>query len=210
MQKPQVRSLAMEEPPWRRKWQSTSVFLPGKSNGQRILMGYSPWGRKELDMIEWLNNWATEHISYTLTHTNAHWHSQWSVWGSHNYCYWRRQWHPTPVLLPGKSHRRRSLVGCRPWGRKEPGMTEQLQFQFLLSCIGGVNGNPLQCSCLENPGDGGAWWAAVSGVTQSWTRLQWLSIIFKDGWMIKWRCQPILKCRSVSFWYHILFFLPNI
>ena len=66
----------------------------------------------------------------------------------------RRQWHPTPVLLPGKSHGQRSLVGCSPWGHKESDMTEQLHFQFSLSCIGEGNGNPLQCSCLENPRDG--------------------------------------------------------
>ena len=88
---------------------------------------------------------------------------------------WRRQWHPTPVLLPGKSHERRSLVGCSPWGRKEPDTTEWLHFHFSLSCIGDGNGNPLQCSCLENPRDGGAWWAAVYGVTQSQTRLKRLS-----------------------------------
>ena len=50
-----------------------------------------------------------------------------------------------------------------------------LHFHFSLSCIGEENGNPLQCSCLENPRDGGAWWAAVSGVAQSWTRLKQLS-----------------------------------
>ena len=82
---------------------------------------------------------------------------------------WRRQWHPTPVLLPGKSHGQRSLVGCRPWSRKESDTTEQLHFHFSLSCIGEGNGNPLQCSCLENPRDGGAWWAAVYGVAQSRT-----------------------------------------
>ena len=76
----------------------------------------------------------------------------------------RRQWHPTPVLLPGKSHGWRSLVGCSPWGRQESDMTERLHFQFSLSCIGEGNGNPLQCSCLENPRAGGAWWAAVYGV----------------------------------------------
>ena len=54
-------------------------------------------------------------------------------------------------------------------------MTKRLHFHFLLSCIGEGNGNPLQCSCLENPGDGGAWWAAVYGVAQSWTRLKRLS-----------------------------------
>ena len=51
-------------------------------------------------------------------------------------------------------------------------MTEQLHFHFSLSCIGGGNGNPLQCSCLENPRDGGAWWAAVYGVAQSQTQLK--------------------------------------
>ena len=87
----------------------------------------------------------------------------------------RRQWHPTPVLLPGKSRGRRSLVGCSPWGREELDTTERLDFDFSLSCIGEGNGNPLQCSCLENPRDGGAWWAAVCGIAQSRTRLKWLS-----------------------------------
>ena len=90
-------------------------------------------------------------------------------------CYRRRWWHLTPVLLPGKSHGWRNLVGCSPWGLKESDMTEQLHFQFSLSCIGEGNGNPLQCSCQENPRDGGAWWAAVYGVTQSQTRLKRLS-----------------------------------
>ena len=87
----------------------------------------------------------------------------------------RRQWQPTPVLLPGKSHGRRSLVGCSPWARYELDTTEWLHFHFLLSCIVEGNGNPLQCSCLENPRDGGAWWAAISWVAQSRTRLKWLS-----------------------------------
>ena len=87
----------------------------------------------------------------------------------------RRQWHPTPVLLPGKSHGQRSLVGYSPWGRKESDTTERLHFHFSLSCIGEGNGNPLQCSCLENPRDRGAWWAAVYGVAQSRTRLKRLS-----------------------------------
>ena len=53
-------------------------------------------------------------------------------------------------------------------GRKESDTTERLHFHFSLSCIGEGNGNPLQCSCLENPRDGGAWWAAIYGVAQSW------------------------------------------
>ena len=78
----------------------------------------------------------------------------------------RRQWHPTPVLLPGKSHGWRSLVGSSPWGHEESDMTERLHFHFSLLCIGEGNGNPLQCSCLENPRD---------GVAQSRTQLKWLS-----------------------------------
>ena len=87
----------------------------------------------------------------------------------------RRQWNPTLVLLPGKSHGRRRLVGCSPWGREESDTTEWLHFHFSLSCIREGNGNPLQCSCLENPRDGGAWWAAVYGVAESRTWLKWLS-----------------------------------
>ena len=96
---------------------------------------------------------------------------------------WCRHWADSPsdsgvsmekamaVLLPGKSHGRRSLDGCSPCGCWGLDMTERLHFHFSVSCIGEGNGNPLQCSCLENPRDGGAWCAAVYGVTQSWTRL---------------------------------------
>ena len=90
---------------------------------------------------------------------------------------------PTPVLLPGKSHGRRTLVGCSPWGSEESDTTEQLHFHFSLSCIGEGNGHPLQCSCLENPRDGGAWWAAIYGVAQSQTQLTRLSsssILFSE------------------------------
>ena len=71
-----------------------------------------------------------------------------------------------------------------PW-KEEPGRLQSMvslsrtllrdvtfTFHFSLSCIGEGNGNPLQCFCLENPRDGGAWWAAVYGVAQSWTRLK--------------------------------------
>ena len=106
--------------------------------------------------------------------------SSWQIYGQTlervtDFILGRRRWCPTPVLLPGKSHGRRSLVGCSPWDHKESDTTERLPFHSSLSCIGEGNGNPLQCSCLENPRDGGAWWAAVYGVTQSWTRLKWLS-----------------------------------
>ena len=84
----------------------------------------------------------------------------------------RRKWQLTPVLLPGKSHGWRSLVGCSPWGREELDTTERLHFHFSLSCTGEGNGNPLQCSCLENPRDRGACWAAIYRVAQSRTQLK--------------------------------------
>ena len=88
----------------------------------------------------------------------------------------RRQRHPTPAPWPGRSHGRTSLVGCSPWDCKESDTTERLNFHFSLSCTGEGNGNPRHCSCLENPRDAGAWWAAVSGVAQSRTRMKRFSI----------------------------------
>ena len=87
---------------WRRKWQPTPVLLPGKFHGCRSLIGYSPWGHKELDMTEWLH-----FLSFYSS-------------------FWRRNWQPTPVFLPGESHGRRGLVGCSLWGCKELDMTKQL------------------------------------------------------------------------------------
>ena len=78
-----------------------------------------------------------------------------------------------PTISPNLMQR--SLVGCSRWGLEELDPTERFHFHFSLSCVGEGNGNPLQCSCLENPRDEGAWWAAVSGVTQSRTRLMRLS-----------------------------------
>ena len=78
-------------------------------------------------------------------------------------------------ILAGESHGWRTLVGYSPRRGKESDMTERLHFHSLLSCIGKGNGDPLQCSCLENPTDRGAWWAAVYGVAQSQTRLKRLN-----------------------------------
>ena len=108
----------------------------------------------------------------------------------------RRQWHPTPVLLPGKSHARRSLVGYSPWGHEESDMTERLHFHSSLACIGEGNGKPLQCSCLENPRDGGAWWAAVYGVTHSRTRLKQRSSSNSSSSML---CQWPLRVAVLYF-----------
>ena len=84
---------------WRRRWHPTPVLLPGKSHGQRSLVGCSPWGR-------WVgHDWVTSLSLFTFMH-------------------WRRKWQPTPVFLPGKSQGRRSLVGCRLWGCTELDTTD--------------------------------------------------------------------------------------
>ena len=89
---------------------------------------------------------------------------------------------PHSSTLAWKIHGQRSLVGCSPWGREESDTTEQLHFHFSLLCIGEGNGNPLQCSCLENPRDGGACWAAVYGIAQSRTRLKQLNSSSSNRW----------------------------
>ena len=106
-----------------------------------------------------LSFWETAEVLYTVVVT---------IWQ-------RRHWWPTPVLLPGKSHGRRSLIGCSPWGRWDSHRTERLHFHFPFLCVGEGNGNPPQCSCLENPRNGGAWWAPIYGVAQSQTRWMRLS-----------------------------------
>ena len=80
--------------------------------------------------------------------------------------HWRRKWQPTPVFLPGESQGWGSLVGCRLWGHTELDTPEQLSTQAQQDIIS------ISISCLENPMDGGAWWAAVHGVAKSQT---WLS-----------------------------------
>ena len=95
-------------------------------------------------------------------------------------------------------------MGCSPWGREESDTTERLDFHLSLSCIGEGNGNPLQCSCLENPRDGGAWWTAVYGVAQSWTRLKRLSssniLSSNDFFSIPVKSQYPSFPRSLAVW----------
>ena len=83
-------------------------------------------------------------------------------------------------------------------------MTEWLHFHFSLSCIGEGNGNPLQYSCLENIRDGGAWWAAIYGVAQSWTWLKWLSSSIADLQRVAEFLDPprATKFDSCVRWYY--------
>ena len=128
-------------------------------------------GNKKIDIDSQAHTWEDEKMSELAALSLAIGYMISLSQLSMHLC-WRRQCHPTPVLLPGKSHGWGSLVGCSPWGREESDMAERLHFHFSLSCTAEGTGNPLQCSCLENPRDGGAWWAAVYGVAQSWTRLK--------------------------------------
>ena len=142
------------------------------------------------------------HLSFHL-HTYKNIHRQNNSW-------WR-QWHPISVLLPGKPHGHRSLVGCSPWGREELDTTERLHFDFSLSFIGEGNGNPLQHSCLENPRDKGARRAAVYGVTQSRTQLKQRSSSSKTYMLnVRWKSlknkawQESLQQNKRVYWCQLL------
>ena len=120
--------------PWRRKWQSTPVFLPGKFHGQRSLEGYSPWSQKESDKTEWLTlSFSIKEMSqlYLIkasillngfsrcpvvknlpANAGGAWGHKFNRWVGK--IPWRRKWELTPLFLPGKFHGQRSLAGYRP------------------------------------------------------------------------------------------------
>ena len=131
--------------PWCQFQKVLQVFIELFNFSLFSITGWVTWITMILNGLPWKRTEIT--LSFLRLHPSS------SFW----------QWHPTPVLLSGKSHGRRSLVGCSPWDREESDMTEQFHFHFSLLYIGEGNGNPLQCSCLENPRD---------GVAQSWTRLK--------------------------------------
>ena len=155
----------------RRQRHPTRALLPGKSHGRRSLVGWSPWGREELDMTERL------HIHFSLSCT-----------GEGNGTSLVAQMVkrlPTMRETQVQSLGQEDLLekemathsSTRAWkipGTQEPGRLQSMGLQIIKHVWEG-NGNPIQCSCLENPRDGGAWWAAVYGVAQSRTRLKWLS-----------------------------------
>ena len=132
------------------QWPPTPVLWPGKPHGWRSLVGCSPWVAKS-------RTWLSD---FTFT---FHFHALEKAMAPHSSALaWKIPWMEEPGRLQS--------MGC-----KESDTTERLHFHFSLSCIGEGNGNPLQCSCLENPRDEGAWWAVVYGVVQSRTRLKRLS-----------------------------------
>ena len=158
-----------------RQWYPTPVLLPGKSHGRKSLVGCSSWGRQESDTTERL------HFHFLLASLVAqrlkHLPPMWDTWvrslGQEDPLAKEMATHSS--ILAWKTHGWRSLVGCSPWSHSESNTTERLHFHFSLSCIGEGNGNPLQCSCQDNPRDRGALWAAVYWVTHSQTRLKRLS-----------------------------------
>ena len=115
------------------------------------------------------------------------------LWWISNTCSWQLE----KAMAPHSS----TLAWKIPWmeepgrlqsmGSLESDTTERIHFHFSLSSIGEGNGNPLQCSCLENPRDGGAWWAAVYGVTQSRTRLKRRSSSSSSSWQQRRKRWPI-------------------
>ena len=175
---------------WHLPWESCFCLPPvmelskeySSSDGKEFyhLQCRRPWFDSWIGKIPWRREWQP-----TPVFLPGEFHGQRSLASYHPWhckdldmteqLSWRRQQQPTPVFLTSKSHVWRSLIGCNPCGRQELDTTEWLHFHFSFSCIGEGNGNLLQCSCLENPRDGGAWWASVYGVAQSWTRLKRLS-----------------------------------
>ena len=136
--------------PWRREWQPTPVFLPGEFHGQRSLAGYIQWGPKELD--------TTEQLTFTFFSLSPK--------AIYSCCLVSMvgDWFQDPPV-DAKIRGCSSLMVGSPYEQLYINGFNQLQFY----------GSPLQCSCLENPRDSGAWWAAIYGVTQSRTQLKWLS-----------------------------------
>ena len=137
----------------------------GNAMDRGTWLGYSPWSHKRVGHSKATEQHAPTHAFCPSTYLML--------------IARRRQWHPTPVLLPGKSHGQ-SMAAVHGVAKSK---TERLHFHFSLSYIGEGNGNPLQCSCLENPREGGAWWAVDFGVAQSRTWLKRLgSMLIASGW----------------------------
>ena len=143
--------------PWRRECLSAPIFLPGESHGQRSLEGYSPWGRKESDITEWLHfHFHTNSEKAMASHSSTlAWKIPWTEepgglqsmgslrvrhdWATSlslfTFMHWRRKWQPTPMFLPGESQGWGSLVGCCLWGRTESEHCQPEQLSYLNTTI---------------------------------------------------------------------------
>ena len=141
------------------RWHPTPALLPGKSHGQRSLAGYNPWGRKDLDMTHVTKHACMQDRNKTSVCRNTSWQQELFI----------------PVLTTLNLKKLSNKGGRQICLRIVAVSKKRLHFHLSCSSIGEGNGNPLQCSCLENPRDRGAWWATIYGVTRSRTRLKWLS-----------------------------------
>ena len=114
----------------------------------------------------------------------------------------RRQWHPTPVLLPGKSHGRKSLEGCSPWGRWSWTRPSDFTFTFHFSCIGEGNGNPLQCFAWRIPGTGEPGGLLSMGshrVGHDWSDLAAAAVTPINIWKSRWGYKTVIKSHKYNF-----------
>ena len=152
---------------WRRDWQPTPVFLPGKTHAQRNMVGSSPWSHKELDTTE------------RLIHTQIVWGFPGGTSGKEPTCR-LRPYHPerarSRLISEAKQGRAWLVLG---WENPPANAGDERHGGSILGLgrsLGGGHGNPLQYSCLENPMDKEAWWATVHRVTKSQMRLKQLSM----------------------------------
>ena len=103
-----------------------NIFLPGKSNGQKSLAGYHPWGCEELDMTEQLIlmcQYVTKKYNEIVLYPKVMWITSQLVSLKELLIVRRREWNHNPVFLPTEFHRQRSSMGCSPWGHRESYMT---------------------------------------------------------------------------------------
>ena len=161
--------------PWRRKWQPTPVFLPGKLHGQRNLEGYSLWSSKESDKTEQLT------LPYIYIHINTHIHTY--VWKTIEKVEKKNQFLIKFFFAQSLSFKLGFyLFFSLSLSFSLPYLSNLNSILAPSSPCGEGNGTPLQYSCLENPRDGGAWWAAVYGVSQNRAELKWLSGSSSSPW----------------------------
>ena len=171
-----------------------------KPSKRSCLLTVSPWGLAFSVNSEGRKHSVCDELTFTRQLLGCSWQpnlhrGEWllaegvlCVKAIHSTRRWRRQWHPTLVLLPGQSHEWRSMVGCSPWRHEELDTAERLHFHFSLSCIGEGNGNPLQCSCLENPRDGES--GGLPSMGSHRVGHDWSDLAAAAAAARRWLCKP--------------------